>query len=464
MRKRELLLGCLLLLWPGCAFENKSLARFDRTEGYRLRNLQTNQLNTDAVFVVLSFSGGGTRAAAFSYGAMEELAATRIGYAGENRRLLDEVDIVSSVSGGSFTAGYYALYGDRLFHDFESDFLRRNVQLSLGLRVLNPINWPRLASPCFDRIDLAGEYYDDILFKHHTYADLISNGRRPFVVINATDISLGSRFEFTQEQFDLLYSDLSSYPLSRSVAASSAFPILLSPLTLRNYPERTNYSQPVWITTGLEDADDNSRRFKIATIAQSYENATNRPYVHLIDGGISDNIGLRGPARALLSTDGQDSLLRKINLRQVKVMAIITVNAKPGSDVDWDKKRRAPGLASVISSVVSAPMDNYSVETIDSLGEKVDQIVKDKDTERAVIRKLKEACPDVKWPEVLPDVDFYDIELSFDKVKDPNQRKHLKALPTNFHLTPAQIGLLKQAGRDILQGSQTFSNLVQRLK
>ena len=456
---------CSLLLLAGCAFENKGLVQFKPDDGYRLKNLQADVLNSDEVFIVLSFSGGGTRAATFSYGAMEELAATTIGYGGTKRRLLDEVDIISSVSGGSFTAAYYALYGNRLFADFDQKFLKRDVQLSLALRLLNPLNWPRLISPYFDRIDLAGEYYDTLLFEHHTYQDLITKGTRPYVVINASDMSLGSRFEFTQEQFDLMYSDLGSYPLARAVAASSAFPILLSPLTLKNYPNRPGFIEPLWISMGLEDAENNPGRFKIATVARSYENVAKRPYIHLLDGGISDNIGLRGPAQSLLSTDGQDSILKKIDLRKIKILAIITVNAKPGDSVDWDRKRRAPGLLSVLSTVVSAPMNNYSFETIQSLNEKIDcDFVKPKQTELAVIKRLKEKCPAVNWPEVLPNLDFYEIELGFDQIKDPNIRKRLKGLGTNYHLAAEDIELLKRAARELLRQSDQYQNLVQALR
>jgi NTE family protein len=155
----------IVALLAGCAFENKSLTQFDRSAGYRLPNTRTSATNTDEVFVVLAFSGGGTRAAAFSYGVMKQLALIPISYGGTKRRLLDEVDIISSVSGGSFTSAYYALYRDRLFQDFENDFLNKNVEFGLLLRVLNPLNWPRLASPYFDRIDLAAEYYDSLLYR-----------------------------------------------------------------------------------------------------------------------------------------------------------------------------------------------------------------------------------------------------------------------------------------------------------
>ena len=76
-------------------------------------------------------AGGGTRAAAFSYGVMQELAATRIAVGGKEQRLLDEVDVVSGVSGGSFPAAYYALYGDRIFTEFEPLFLRKDVEGAL---------------------------------------------------------------------------------------------------------------------------------------------------------------------------------------------------------------------------------------------------------------------------------------------------------------------------------------------
>jgi NTE family protein len=77
------------------------------------------------VFLLLAFSGGGTRAAALSYGVLRELRDTRVVVRGQETRLLDEVDVITSVSGGSFTSAYYGLFGDRIFEDYEQRFLRR---------------------------------------------------------------------------------------------------------------------------------------------------------------------------------------------------------------------------------------------------------------------------------------------------------------------------------------------------
>jgi len=61
------------------------------------------------------------------------------------RSVLDEVDLIAGVSGGSFTALAYALYGERLFHEDPHRFLKRNVQGEPIQRILNPTSWPRLA-------------------------------------------------------------------------------------------------------------------------------------------------------------------------------------------------------------------------------------------------------------------------------------------------------------------------------
>ena len=86
--------------------------------------------------VVLAFSGGGTRAAAFSYGVLEALRRMDLILPnGRKIRMLDEVDVITGVSGGSFTALAYGLYGDKLFDSYETSFLKRDVQGELLGRV-----------------------------------------------------------------------------------------------------------------------------------------------------------------------------------------------------------------------------------------------------------------------------------------------------------------------------------------
>jgi NTE family protein len=214
---------------------NEAMNSVDMSTGYR--RLDDAKLDFSGDFaVMLAFSGGGTRAAALSYGVLEELRDTVIDDGATTQRLLDEVDSISSVSGGSFTAAYYGAYRDKIFEDFEEDFLHLGVQKTLIRRVLNPANWIRGMFSGFDRTEMAVDYYDRQIFKGATFGDMARQGP-PYIEINATDLSNGLRFTFNQERFDLICSDLTEFPLARAVTASSAVPVMFPTVTLKNYAD-----------------------------------------------------------------------------------------------------------------------------------------------------------------------------------------------------------------------------------
>ncbi|MEY3671202.1 MAG: hypothetical protein RI904_859, partial [Pseudomonadota bacterium] len=196
---KALFLSLMLLVVAGCASRpiNKPVSSVDVNAGYRFETMHA-KVEDQENLVVLAFSGGGTRAAAFSFGVLEFLRNTEIvGPKGKKIRLLDSVGLITGVSGGSFTALSYALYGERLFDEYEKRFLKRDVQGEIVSRVLNPIYWPSLSSNGWGRSELAAQLYDEILFEGATFADLAKrNG--PFVIASATDISTGSRFVFNQ--------------------------------------------------------------------------------------------------------------------------------------------------------------------------------------------------------------------------------------------------------------------------
>src|SRR5437016_9153537 len=179
-----------VLLGSACAHYpiNAPLAGVDSRTGYRFENTAFST-NSDDLLLMLAFSGGGTRAAALDYGVLEELARTGVGPPSQQHRLLDEVDLISSVSGGSFTAAYYALWGDRIFSDFEPQFLKKRVHNALRLRILAPWNAVRLFSPTFDRSDLAAEYYGRLLFKGASFGDLAARPGGPCRIINGPDVA-----------------------------------------------------------------------------------------------------------------------------------------------------------------------------------------------------------------------------------------------------------------------------------
>ena len=183
---------------------NNPIVSIESVQRFSLED--TPDSRSDELLLILTFSGGGTRAAAFAFGVLQTLADTQIVVDGQKRRLLHEVDAISSVSGGSFTAAYYGLFKDRIFEDFETKFLKRNVQSELTRRVLSPFSWPKLASLHYDRSDLAADFYDELLFEKKTFQDFITS-KGPLIAINATiDIKIlmiTSKSEFFQILIEL---------------------------------------------------------------------------------------------------------------------------------------------------------------------------------------------------------------------------------------------------------------------
>lgn len=458
---------CVFTL-AGCATYpvNPQLARYDPKAGYRFQNLKAPD-NSDSLFVILTFSGGGTRAAALSYGVMEKLRKIKIQWEGRERRLLDEVDVISSVSGGSFTAAYYGLFQEELFdpEKFEKSFLHRNIQRELITALFNPINWWRLASPTFGRIELAAELYDKEIFRERTFGDLIGRGRRPFIMLNATDMTMGSQFTFIQDQFDLLCSDLAGVPVGRAVAASSNFPIAFTPLIVNNYAGSCGFQEPAWMGVAAKDLTANPPRFNRARIARSYLDSKKREYIHLLDGGIADNIGLRGPLTAVTSNDPAWNLPNQINLGNVKKLVVIVVDARTDPKTEIDRTQSSPGLAKIVEIISTVPLGNYSFDTVQLLLNEFEQWRKDRLGYAACEKTLQNACPAAKMPVGAPPaIEGYGIYVGFDQIQNSKDRDYFLNLPTTFSLPEEDVTKLRKVGPQILDESKEFQSLCAGLK
>jgi predicted acylesterase/phospholipase RssA len=451
----RLLLGVVFL--TGCAHYpvNAPETHYDPAQGYRFSKNASGD-NTNSLFLCLTFSGGGTRAAALSYGVLQKLRDVTITWKGTRKRLLDEVDCISSVSGGSFTAAYYGLFGERLFQDFRSRFLERNVQGELEGLAFNPVNWPRLASPDFSRSDLAAELYGETIFDGRTFADLSQSRQRPFVIINATNLASGERFGFTQEQFDFLGSDLRSYPVARAVAASSAFPILLSPISLYNYPSPADYAVPQTVTNGLKDYDSNRRRYQWALNRAAYLDKQNHPYVHLMDGGLADNIGLRA-----VENEYRNGFINElINDGQIEKLVVIVVNARTEDQDVISRKESPPKLETVAYKTSTIALDNYSFETIEMMKDLQKERLQAQQAVADCQQKLDRCPAKPQLPKFPVVIDPYVIEINFEAIPDKTCRDRFLQLPTNFRLSQEQVQALIDISSQLLDRSPRFKELL----
>ena len=391
-------------------------------EQYRAQNMQRGP-NSDSLLLSLTFSGGGMRSAAASYYLLDEFRKRRVRIDGVEKPLLDEVDFISSISGGSIAAAYYAAFRERMFEDFRPKVLRRDMQGAMLRAMFNPRNAWRLGGDYYGRGDFLADYLDRTVFEGKTYADLPRE--RPFVRVGATDMIKGSRLEFTQESFDGLCSDLDPVPLARAVAASSAVPGIFSPVNVADYShdcQLAGYADP--------------------------------RYRHLIDGGVSDNLGVSGPLQAVGRYKSIVDAMRDIGFRGIRNYAIVVLNVQNETIDPNDHTERIPSLWRTLNASVDGNLHSDTAETTAQLRRTVDgwqqQIASD-----------PAAVADNVFASAHPKV--FLIEIDFSKVADPEKRRKLRSIPTELRLSEDNERLLAEFVREALRVSPEYQAMLRAL-
>jgi NTE family protein len=401
-----------------------------------------------SILMAVMFSGGGARAAAFGYGVLSELQQSRVHVAGRDTDLLAEVDLAGGVSGGSIMAAYLSTFGSAGLARFEEDYLRQNFQDSLISHAMRPGNLVALTSPWFGRSHLLAERLDT-LYQGATFGDLARRPGHPELLITATDMSLGTGFEFTRDQFDLICSDLSSVPVSFAVTASSAVPILLSPVTLRNY---AGTCQP----PGVQDETWSDYRARLyREQARSYLDVKNRPYIHLVDGGLSDNLGVRRLLDNALAGGGLRSALRRSGVLPgtIRKLVLISVNSERDPSSNIDMSDRLPGMAQVLDTLLFGAGARATKETQEFLADVTRQW-------RAEVMQRHDGREDVFAPEAQVHV----IQVNLRDAPESLRRRELMQVPTAFSISQQDVTQLIEAGRTILRESPEFKALMRSLE
>jgi NTE family protein len=400
------------------------------------------------LLVVASFSGGGSRAAAFAHAVLAELRRETFLWRGQTTNLATEIDVVAGVSGGSVAAAHLALHGiDESLRRFPDEFLDVDFQALLIRSMMAPVNLLRITSPWYGRGHVLAEAFDDVLFKGATFSTLAALPGRPYLMIGATDLSTGADFDFTSEQLGRLCSSIDRVPLAFAVAASSAVPLLFSPLTLHSHSrlcaERGN-AAAAHVT-----ASDDSARVRLIKQEQNALGQSGRRYIHLVDGGIADNLGTRRITDYVAQAGGIGPVLRSLGLVERHGKAVprrivfIAVNSEREVDLKMDRSDEVPSSLAVLDAMIYAGLGRSSKETTLVFTDAVAQWRREIQTS----------------PGLGSDADVYSIELKLSDVVDPSLREQLLGISTTFRISRPQQEALREAARQTLAASEEFRRL-----
>ncbi|NQV80989.1 MAG: patatin-like phospholipase family protein [Alphaproteobacteria bacterium] len=470
-----LLLGLALLL-AACAppVRNVILTEVNPETGYRFHKID-HGIREDTL-VVMTMSGGGTRAAALATGALQGMHLAAFA---DGARLDQEIDILSSVSGGSVTAAWYALNGYEALPRLKDDFLYQDVIADLFHAGLNPANLARLPTPSYSRIDWLISAFRKRLFTNgETFEALLTPGtRRPFLIVNAGDMTAETVFPFTQDRFDLICSDLAQMEIAQAVAASAAFPLALTAVTLANYSpcpaqdEAWPENPPQWIINPVGSAPYRNVRSRRRALREweylnrqypdDYQDPRRPPtqkdwrrplpeserrgYIHLLDVGIADNLGLSEPlylltsansAARMVGRDGGDkTLLKGICDGDIRTVLFVTVNARSDKKTELDRKGTPPSISAMLFGTTSTAIDGTTFGLLDRL-----------DTDLRELVTLNGQCQADK----LSDLVVLRVPVDFDYIPDPVCRGNFQNIGTTWSLDETLVDALIDAGEALV--------------
>ena len=465
----------VLLALAGCAstrFVNQPLTQGQTNAERRAIDVS----HPERPLILVAVSGGGSRAAALGWAVLRELRKFRYPAAGESRGLIDDIGVVSSVSGGSVIAAHFALNGPQGLDRFEQDFLVPDNTRALVVDAANPLTWLRLAGSGSSRIDLVSELFDRQLFSHKTFAELNQPGK-PYLILNTTDMATGEIFAITPGRFDDICANLDQQPISASVAASAAVPVIFSPVALQNYS--ATHCQGVtpsqWITKRLSGTFApyiNLPQFKLARYAYDLrhgkESLRKIDYLYLLDGGLTDNLGIHGlletmvspyAAPAIVDSAAPEStrgtILQALNTGRVKKLAVIVINARAGSANTISQSATRPGIPGMIGSVTTIPLES----TTASVSAQMDTL----------LSELNSAGGGGAGDPQFAGMRVYGIQIDFDllRTSDPQQRElreKANAIPTLWTISKENLGVIEASAGLLLRQHPCFQRLLSDMK
>lgn len=415
-----------------------------------------------SIILWLALSGGGTRAAALAHGVMERLEEISVpGPDGYPTNLLREVDYISSVSGGSFSAAFYALNRDR--SDWREQFTRRvlrnNIEVAIGAQLFEPPNLLSIVATNYSRTNVAADYYDRHIFEGKRFRHLPS---KPVLILNASDLVAGRRFEFSPRDFNCLAADLADYRVGDAVAASSAFPGAFPSMIVGNYgphnecpnrgsttraPGRCLSVQEELAEQFVREKHGNlggpeldslrNKTFFEAEKKRAYCNIEETRYIHLSDGGLTDNLGV--DAFLARANDPSSEVNTAILQGRTKAVVIIAVNAATAPPENLGKKPEGAWFGKIILRGIDLMMERVAWESLDAMRNRIVEF------ERKVRR-------------IQPDFRAYFIEITFDDINEPERRRRLNQIGTSLALPTDQVRDVIAAGRELLDSGRNGDN------
>jgi NTE family protein len=387
--------------------------------------------------IVLALSGGGARAASFSLGVLQGLRDMQDA---DGRRLSEHIALISSVSGGSVLAAYYAQHGEAGLDSFRAAYLdkdwrvrRQTSPLGLFAALRGGMNGPAQLADWLDRELYRGAHMGAL-------------GRGPRVVINASDLYNATAFAFTPFYFDGVCSDLSQVRVADAVAASMAAPVLFRPVLAQSFPG-AQCDDMAWTSRVLADrtAPESAQATARAFLNYRGDGRARQSFVLLGDGGLTDNLGLLSLSVMRMAEPAPAPLTAREAIQARRVLVLV-VNAEYVRPRTFQQRATdAYGAYEMVYAALDASVDAAKRSALDAF--------------RATLPEFERALRDFRCRQGVERCE--EIELTMDVISfhDTDAYEDIYEVPTDVSIAPACVTALIAAGRAAVERNAAVAAL-----
>jgi NTE family protein len=216
-------------------------------------------------------------------------------------------------------------------------------------------------------------------------------------------------------------------------------------IALKNYAGHCHYERPDWFKDSLASRKTNPRRYHIASEMNAYLDPDSHRYLHLVDGGIADNLGVRGPLNDIVESGGLWNRLALLGETPPRALVFIVVDSSTNPKQQFVSVPGAPSLSAMIGAMTDTQLHRYNFETKELLMEKMQVWAAD---------MAAHGSP----------VTSHFIDLAEYQVSDPADRKFFDSVPTALTLDDETVDRLIAIGRQLLRESEEFRNFLAVLR
>jgi NTE family protein len=388
--------------------------------------------------IAVTLSGGGTRAAAFGWGALSALTENP----GPDGSLARSVRAIAGVSAGAILGAHFTISGPDGLPAFRDRFLDQDVQSALRTTP-TPENLLRAAKGGVNDRSGLPMWLKDNLLGSATLGDL-DDLSRPRFIVHATDMQNRAPFLFDQRSFRAVCSERRSFPLTEAVAASAAVPVLFAPMVIRNFngacATAPDQDRPTGQRTRLTGIDRHGLRS-----LQAYRSSASDGFIKLNDGGLVDNLGVGAlmASANLADTASAPFAPRETDLAREVMFLVIDGSTRNGRAINTEE--HGPGVITAMAASVDAMIDTASRRSLDTMERWMHEW-----RNRVIMERCARGLPKCR------DLTVRLVRIALEDLTDQEDARRFADSTTALRMSRDDVTFFASKGRELLQQNVSF--------